>query len=217
MSQLPARNRSRLRPRPREPAPGERQIGRSQGTRIREVVRPEELRVVRTLFAEYARWLELHREVTDFDSRILSRGLEGLQQEIATLPGPYAPPSGALFLAFVGRVPAGCTALRRQRRTVGELKRVYLRPQFRGAGLGRRLTLAALRKARGLGYRAVVLDTLPKMTEAAAMYRSLGFRPIPAYWAHHVPGALFFQYDLAGRHRPREATLRTTRSGSTPG
>jgi ribosomal protein S18 acetylase RimI-like enzyme len=79
---------------------------------------------------------------------------------------------------------------------VGEIKRVYVRPEGRGQGIGRRLTRAALDEAKRLGYHRVVLDTLPSMGSAVALYRKMGFRPIPAYWKHPVPGALFFEYAL---------------------
>ena len=83
-----------------------------------------------------------------------------------------------------------------------ELKRVYVRPEFRGRRLGRRLTLAALRAASRLGYRRVVLDTLPKMSAAIRLYRSLGFIEIPPYWDHPVPGAIFFAKRLKSGRGP---------------
>ena len=161
---------------------------------VRGVRSADDLDAVRALFLEYRAWLVEHREVTAFDDGVFERGLQYFDVEVRALPGEYAPPAGALFLAFRGATPVGMVALRRLRPRVGEVKRLYVRPKARGAGIGRRLTGAALRRARTIGYRRVVLDTLPKMTAAVAMYRSMGFAPIPPYWAHPYPAALFFEF-----------------------
>ncbi|MCI4345012.1 MAG: GNAT family N-acetyltransferase [Thermoplasmata archaeon] len=134
--------------------------------------------------------------MTDFETSILDWGLARLQGEIDSLPGEYAPPGGALFLAFSDGRAVGCVGLRRHAADVAELKRLFVRPSARAAGVGRRLTLAVLRKARRIAYRSVVLDTLPRMTTAAELYRRIGFRPTPAYWPHPVPNALFFRFDV---------------------
>jgi GNAT superfamily N-acetyltransferase len=156
------------------------------------------LEMVRSLFLEYRSWLADHREITAFDDSILARGLEFMDREIAGLPGEYTPPTGTLLLARQGAEAIGCAALRRQDAQAAELKRVYVRPSSRGGGIGRRLTTRALEEARLLGYKRVVLDTLPTMTSAIEMYRRKGFRPIDAYWANPVPGALFYEYLLDG-------------------
>lgn len=161
---------------------------------------------MRRLFLGYRRWLARHREVTAFPDPVLREGLAGLDREIAGLPGEYAPPGGALFVGVEGGRAAGCAALRRWGGSTAEIKRVYVATGQRGGGLGRRLTQAALRRARALGYRRVVLDTLPTMTAAVQLYRRLGFRPIAPYWDHPVAGALFFEYRFArpsGRPRGR--------------
>ncbi|MGC2288800.1 MAG: GNAT family N-acetyltransferase [Thermoplasmata archaeon] len=163
---------------------------------IRAVVSPLEVETVRSLFWEYRDWLAVHREVTAFADSILERGLRDLDEEIRLLPGEYRPPHGMLFLASGGGTPIGCAALRQQRPGWGELKRVYVRDSGRGRGIGRRLTRAVLNRAKRVGYDRVVLDTLPTMVPAIALYRSMGFRPIPSYWRHPVPGALFFEYPL---------------------
>jgi GNAT superfamily N-acetyltransferase len=120
----------------------------------------------------------------------------GLEQELAGLPGAYAPPRGRLLLARVGAAAAGCVALRPLGDDVAEVKRLYVRPAFRGLGLGRRLVEAVLDGARQGGHRRVRLDTLPSMTAALALYGAFGFRPAPAYLDRHAPGALCFELVL---------------------
>jgi ribosomal protein S18 acetylase RimI-like enzyme len=125
-----------------------------------------------------------------------------MDEEIDHLPGDYRPPTGALFLALEGGGPIGCAALRRAKPGMGELKRLYVRPKGRKMGVGRRLTQTVLCRARRIGYRRVVLDTLPTMRPAIALYRSMGFQPTAPYWPSPVPGALFLEYRL-GKARPR--------------
>ncbi len=153
---------------------------------------------------EYRDWLATHREITAFPDPVLKRGLRELDAEIEGLPGSYRPPGGALVIARIGRTPVGCGALRRRSRSVGEIKRVYVRPRYRGRGLGLRLTRSLLERARKYGYRRVVLDTLPAMRAAIRVYRDQGFVPTPRYWDHPVADALFFEYRFTVRpFRPR--------------
>lgn len=154
------------------------------------------MEAVRSLLREYRDWLATDREVTIFSDSILETGLRLMDEEIRTLPGDYMPPGGRLFLASVQGTPIGCVALRQLRPGVGELKRLYVRPAGRGKGIGERLTRAVLRRAKKLEYERVVLDSLPTMTAAVALYRRMGFRPIGPYWRHPFPGALFFEYVL---------------------
>ena len=135
---------------------------------------PEQIEQVRCLFREYA---ETTGACECFD---------GLAREIAGLPGQYAPPTGRLLMAEAEGRPAGCVALRRLEDGLCEMKRLYARPEFRGRKLGRQLAEAILAEARGIGYRAMRLDTLPSMVAARALYQSLGFRPIPRY--NDTPG-----------------------------
>lgn len=177
---------------------------------VREVHTPAEAAVAARLWREYGAWLARHREVTAFDDEVLRRGMARLRAEAAELPGPYAPPSGALLLVLAGDQPVGCGALRRVDRSTAELKRVFVRPSTRGLGAGRALTLALLERARELGYARVVLDTLPGMTAAIALYRALGFRDTAPYWKPPYPGALFLEYRLR-RARARRPPGRPSR------
>lgn len=143
--------------------------------------RHDDLDPVRALLREYEASLGV------------SLDFQGFDDEVAELPGAYAPPGGALLIAAEG---AGCVALRRIDDETCELKRLYVRPEWRSHGLGRQLTAAALERARALGYRRVRLDTLPGMERAQALYAELGFREIAPYRPNPVPGARFLELDL---------------------
>jgi ribosomal protein S18 acetylase RimI-like enzyme len=128
----------------------------------------EYLPAIRQLFTEYAETL---------DRRICFKDFE---HELAGLPGRYAPPEGGLWLAFDNGNPVGCVGLRKLADGIGEMKRLYVRPDFRGFGAGRALAEAAIRQAQLSDYERMRLDTLPPMHAAIALYESLGFCRLPA-------------------------------------
>ncbi|HEX9544764.1 MAG TPA: GNAT family N-acetyltransferase [Pyrinomonadaceae bacterium] len=145
----------------------------------------EDIQQARQLFEEYAAWLGINLCFQNFD------------KELAGLPGDYAPPNGRLFLADDGDEVVGCVALRKIGNRVGEMKRLYVRPAFRGRGLGRALTEKLIAEAKQIGYASLRLDTLPgKMDQAVAMYRSLGFEEVAPYYQNPVAGATFMELVL---------------------
>lgn len=155
--------------------------------RIEPAESPEFIGIVRELFVEYS------------ESVGVGFCLQGFTQELAQLPGEYARPWGRLFLAFDdkdGEV-AGCGALRRIDAETCEMKRFYVRPAWRGKGLGRELIHVLIGAAREIGYARMRLDTLPSMTTAIKLYRALGFREIAPYWANPVESAVFFELKLS--------------------
>ena len=141
---------------------------------------------VRELFREYAAGLGFDLAFQNFD------------RELASLPGEYAPPSGRLLLAEDAGRAAGCIALHRfgDGQTC-EMKRLYVRPEFRGRAVGRSLVARLIAEAREIGYRRMRLDTIAgEMDAAIALYRSFGFREIPPYRTNPQPGAFFLELDL---------------------
>jgi len=155
------------------------------GLRIAQAETPPQIGQARELFLEYAQSLGFSLCFQNFD------------KELAKLPGDYAPPGGRLLLAeFEGEL-AGCVALHKFEPGICEMKRLYLRPKFRGKRLGRALTEIIIAEARKLGYQRMRLDTVePVMQDAVAMYRRLGFREIAPYRDNPMPGTLYMELDL---------------------
>ena len=148
---------------------------------------PPDLTDIRVLFGEYS---GLVAEALCF---------QNFDQELEALPGEYVPPAGALLIArdaAAANAAAGCVALRRIDAATGEMKRMYVRESYRGSGLGRKLAVAVIDEARKRRYARIVLDTLPKLAPAIALYRDLGFVEIEPYLPSPTPGAVCFGLKL---------------------
>jgi len=163
---------------------------------IRRAATPKDIAAVRALFLEYAKWLDV------------DLCFQGFDQELAALPGAYAPPLGRLLLAGEPGGALGCIALRPLQAkaghddgteaapVTGEVKRLYLRPESRCGGWGRRLAEALLAEARAIGYRELKLDTLEWMTAARNLYASLGFAECKPYYRNPLPGVVYMARTL---------------------
>lgn len=145
---------------------------------------PDDLESIRVLFREYQQGLGVDLCFQDF------------QAELEGLPGKYVAPAGALLIAKEGLSACGCVAVRPMEGTICEMKRLFVRPEWRGRGLGRRLARTILDQARSLGYAVMRLDTLDRLTEAMMLYESLGFRRIRAYYDNPLAGVAYWEIDL---------------------
>jgi putative acetyltransferase len=152
--------------------------------RILPVEKEKDIESAKTLFVEYADSLGFDLFFQDFD------------EELANLPGDYAPPAGCLLIADYRDQPAGCVALRQLSDGVCEMKRLYVRPGLRGLGIGRALAEAVIERARKIGYTRMRLDTAPSMEAARAIYVSLGFKQISPYRYNPIEGAVFMELKL---------------------
>jgi GNAT superfamily N-acetyltransferase len=146
--------------------------------------RQEDMHLIRELFQEYEEFLGFDLCFQDF------------QQELASLPGAYGPPSGTLLLAREGEGVLGCVALRAIEPDVCEMKRLYLRPAARGKGTGLALCRDVIDRARKLGYKSMKLDTVSKLSKAIDLYRTLGFKTCPAYCHNPHPDVEYFELQL---------------------
>ena len=167
---------------------------------------PEDIDAVCSLIREYAQSLGV------------DLCFQQLDEELASLPGEYAAPRGALYMAVIDGKPAGCVALRpldsADYPNAAEMKRLYVRDRFRGSGLGRELAQAALDAALEAGYSCVLLDTLDDMEAARSLYEELGFHEIPPYYHNPIPGAHYLKADLETAPRAQRRTGRI--SGFSP-
>ncbi len=156
-----------------------------KGLVLSQAESPAQIAQARELFLEYAQSLGFSLCFQNFD------------KELAELPGDYAPPEGRLFLAEYEGQLAGCVALHKLEPQICEMKRLYLRSQFRGKGLGRLLADCIIAEAHQIGYQRMRLDTVePVMTDAVAMYRRIGFQEITAYRANPIAGAMYMELQL---------------------
>jgi ribosomal protein S18 acetylase RimI-like enzyme len=142
----------------------------------------KQIEEIRRLFREYEKWLNL------------DLCFQGFEEELTNLPGKYAKPNGRLFLAIVNSETAGCIALRKLEENICEMKRLYVRDEFRGFGLGNKLIKKLIKEARLIDYQKMRLDTLPdKMAEAVNLYKSHGFRKIAPYYHNPYGKTLFME------------------------
>ena len=145
----------------------------------------DQIAKARQLFREYSAWLGIDLCFQNFE------------KELAELPGDYVPPNGRLLLAYDNGELVGCVALRKIGDGSCEMKRLFVRDRFRGKGIGRLLIETIIRNAKEIGYERMLLDTLPpRMNDAIALYRSIGFKEIAAYYDNPVPGAIFMELKL---------------------
>jgi ribosomal protein S18 acetylase RimI-like enzyme len=152
--------------------------------KIIPVTTKKQLMQIRRLFTEYA------------DSLGFDLSFQNFEEELANLPGNYTPPEGCLLLAEYDGKAAGCFALRKLSDNICEGKRLYVRPEFRGLNIGRKLIEAVLTEARKIGYSSIRGDTAPSMQIAQALYASLGFREIEPYCYNPIEGAKFIELKL---------------------
>lgn len=151
---------------------------------IQQAQAPAELNMIRTLFREYETFLGV------------DLCFQGFAKELADLPGRYAPPDGSLLLGMIDNEAVGCVALRKLEEGICEMKRLYVKPQARGTGMGKALVDQIIATARQQGYVLMRLDTLDTLSEAISLYQRLGFRQVEPYYDNPLPGALYWELVL---------------------
>jgi len=161
-----------------------RKTGYLKNMRIKPVQTKREIAAVRSLFREYEAFLKVDLCFQQFE------------EELAGLPGKYSHPGGALLIGLVGEDIMGCVAVRKWSEGICEMKRLYVKPEARGTGMGRQLVDAILLVAKELEYSIIRLDTLDFLHEAMQLYKRLGFRTIEPYYENPHPGAVYWELDL---------------------
>jgi len=152
--------------------------------RIKRSESKKELEEIRKIFREYEAFLNV------------DLCFQGFEEELARLPGKYAPPEGDLLIALDGDRTVGCVAVRKLDNGVCEMKRLYVRPEARGTGLGMRLAKEIIAVSRELGYRVMKLDTLDRLGEAMHLYETLGFRRTEPYYENPLPDVVYWELEL---------------------
>lgn len=156
------------------------------------------LRIIKACSPEHLEWIKtLFREYVGFLGNDLS--FQNFEQELARLPGYYGPPAGDLLLALYNGKPAGCVAVRRITSEICEMKRLFVRPEYRKYGIGKALALEIIASSRRLGYQKMRLDSLTTLADAVKLYRKLGFYEIEAYCHNPLAGAVFMELDLENK------------------
>ncbi|MHC4757804.1 MAG: GNAT family N-acetyltransferase [Planctomycetota bacterium] len=157
--------------------------------KIYQVETDEDIEVTRSLLAEYLASRE-------FEESIFPEEVQAFQKQLSELPAEFAPPKGCLFLAMYGEKPAGCVGLRDLGDGICEMKRLYVKPEFRGLKIGRKLVEAVIKQAQNIGYKYMRLDTIPLMIAARALYVSIGFEEIESYRYNPIEGVQFMELEL---------------------
>lgn len=152
--------------------------------KILKIATKEDLEEIKNLFREYAKFLEISLDFQDFES------------ELAKLPAKYAEPEGAIFLAKIDSQPAACVALWKLEEGICEMKRLYVKPEFQGLGLGKKMAQTIIEEAKGKGYKIMKLDTLRRLKSANYLYASLGFRETKPYNYNPESDVAYFEKEL---------------------
>ncbi len=151
---------------------------------IIEATTPQQIKNAADLFREYQQFLDV------------DLCFQGFEQELATLPGKYASPQGTILLAEHNGKTAGCVAVRSLKNDICEMKRLYVKDEFRGLSVGRKLTEAIIQKAKQLGYKKMQLDTLQRLDRAVDLYAKLGFKKISPYYANPLDEVVYWELEL---------------------
>ncbi len=158
--------------------------GQTQKIKFKKIVNKKYINDVKKLFREYAEELEIDLDFQDFE------------EELTKLPGKYGPPDGLLILAYLKEKAVGCIALRKISKEICEMKRLYVKKEYRGLGIGRELVNILIKEAKRLDYKFMRLDTIPSLKKAQNLYESFGFYDIEPYVYNPTEGARFMELDL---------------------